>query len=208
MELFTVALLCVGSYLMGSIPTGYLVVRWFSQQDIRDLGSGNVGTLNTLQNVGVPRAVVVLAVDTAKGILAVLVPRWLGLPEWPVYLTTVLVVAGHNWPVFLGFRGGKGVATLLGVSMAIVPLLTLIALVPTAVLTALTRNIIIGVGVGLIVVNALAFTTSQSIGQAALCLFLSVLVVGTHVVSTWGQIVNAVKTRQFRGVFYGTNFNP
>ena len=205
MDLFTVSLLCIGSYLMGSIPTGYLVVRWFKQKDIRDLGSGNVGTLNTLQSVGAPWAVAVLAVDTAKGALAVLVPRWLGLPEWPLYLTTVLVVAGHNWPVFLGFRGGKGVATLLGVSMAIVPLLTLIALVPTAVLTALTRNIIIGVGVGLIVVNVLAFTTSQSIGQAALCLFLSVLVVGTYVVGTWGQIVNAVKTRQFRGLFYGTN---
>ncbi len=137
-----------------------------------------------------------------------LVPGWLGLPEWPIYLTTVLVVGGHNWPVFLGFRGGKGVATLLGVSIAIVPLLTLIALIPTAVLTALTRNIIIGVGVGLIVVNILAFTTSQSTGQAALCLLLSILVVGTYIVGNRGQIVTAIKTRQFRGLLYGANFNP
>ena len=208
MELSAVVLLCVVSYLVGSIPTGYLVVRWSKQQDIRDQGSGNVGTMNTLHQVGIPRAVLVLAVDTAKGTLAVLVPRWLGLPEWSIYVTTVLVVAGHNWPVFLKFRGGKGVATLLGVSMAIVPILTLIALIPTAVLTALTRNIIVGVGVGLIVVNVLAFTTSQSIGQAALCLFLSVLVVGTYIVGSRGQIITAIKTRQFRGLLYGTNFNP
>ena len=208
MELFTVALLCVGSYLMGSIPTAYLVVRRSQQQDIRDLGSGNVGALNTLQQVGVPRGVLVLAVDTAKGALAVLVPQWLGLPEWSVYPTTVLVVAGHNWPVFLKFRGGKGVATLLGVSMVIVPLLTLIALIPTAVLTALTRNIVVGVGVGLIVVNVLVFTASQGIGQAVLCLLLSILVVGAYIVGTWRQIVNAIKTRQFRGLLYGTNFNP
>ena len=63
-------------------------------------------------------------------------------------------------------------------------------------------------GVGLIVVNVLAFTTSQSIGQAALCLFLSVLVVGTYIVGSRGQIITAIKTRQFRGLLYGTNFNP
>jgi glycerol-3-phosphate acyltransferase PlsY len=172
------------------------------------VGSKNVGTLNTYHQVGVAGAVLVLAVDAAKGALAVLVPGWVGVPAWTVYITAILVVAGHNWSVFLRFRGGKGVASVLGISLVMVPQLTLIALAPTILLVALTRNMIIGVGAGFVTVNVLAVATNQGAGQIALCLFLTFLVMGTYVVTTWGQISTAVRTRQFRGLFYGTNFNP
>ena len=91
-----------------------------------------MGALNTYQQGGTWRAVPVLIVDAGKGVLAVLVPIWLGAPHWTVLVTTTLVVAGHNWPVFLGFRGGKGAAAIFGVSLALVPVLTLITLVPVA----------------------------------------------------------------------------
>lgn len=208
MELAVVALLSVGAYLAGSIPTAYLVVHRLKNLDIRSLGSRNVGALNTFHQVGLGGAILVLAVDAAKGVLAVLTPQWLGAPEWAVYVTTVAVVAGHNWPVFLRFRGGKGVATILGISLVIVPALTMIALVATLLLIVLTRNVIIGVGSGLIVVNALAIATNLSVGQTTLCISLSVLVTATYVIGTWGQISDAIKTRRFRGLFYGTNFNP
>jgi glycerol-3-phosphate acyltransferase PlsY len=207
-DLVVFALLIICAYLMGSIPTAYIVVRWLRGLDIRLMGSKNVGTLNAYHQAGIIGAALVLTVDTAKGALAVLAPGWLGAPDWSVYITTILVVVGHNWSVFLRFRGGKGVASALGISLVIVPQLTLIALALTILLVALTRNMIIGVGAGFMTVNALAIATHQDAGQVGLCLLLTFLVVGTYVVTTWGQIGTAIKTRQFRGLFYGRNFNP
>jgi acyl phosphate:glycerol-3-phosphate acyltransferase len=198
----------LAAYLLGSIPTAYIVVYRLKGVDIRQVGSGNVGALNTLHQVGIWGALVVLIVDAAKGALAVLVPGWVGTPDWVAYLTAILVVVGHNWPVFLGFRGGKGVAAIFGISLVIVPQLTLIALGPTILLVMLTRNLVIAVGTGFIVVNTLAVVTHQGPGLIALCPALTLLAVGAYIIGTWSQISNAIKTRSFRGLFYGTNFNP
>lgn len=211
MELSTVVLvvlLVVGAYLVGSFPTAYLIVRWLKRRDIRTAGSKNVGALNTYHQVGLVGSGVVLAVDAAKGAVAVLAPQWLGAPEWTLYITAVLAVAGHNWPVFLKFRGGKGVATAFGIALVILPYLTLMALVPTVLLVILTRNMIIGVGTGFLVVNALAVATGQTMGVVALCMALTLMVVGTYLVCTWGQIYEAIRNRRLRGIFYGPNFNP
>ncbi|MFQ6029992.1 MAG: glycerol-3-phosphate acyltransferase, partial [Dehalococcoidia bacterium] len=169
-------LLGLAAYLLGSIPTAYLLARWTRGIDIRRVGSKNVGALNALHQVGTFGGLAVLAVDTAKGALAVLVPVLLGAPVWTCYLTGVLVVAGHNWSVFLRFGGGKGAATILGISLVILPQLTLIALALTLLLILLTRNVVIGVGVGFILVNALAVATGQAPDQVALCILLSLMV--------------------------------
>ncbi|MEW6511628.1 MAG: glycerol-3-phosphate acyltransferase [Bacteroidota bacterium] len=104
-------------YLLGSIPTAFLLVRWKSAIDIRSAGSGNVGTLNSFE---VTRSktigALVLVGDLLKGVLAVLVARWvwgLGFEHWAVAGTGALL--GHNFPVWLGFRGGRGLATGAGV---------------------------------------------------------------------------------------------
>lgn len=208
MDWVAAGLLGLTAYLIGSIPTAYIVVYWLKGVDIRQVGSKNVGALNTFHQVGIWGALVVLIVDTAKGTLAVLVPRWVDAPGWMAYLTTILVVIGHNWPIFLGFRGGKGVATIFGISLVIVPQLTIIALGPTILLALLTRNMVIAVGTGFIVVNALAVATRQGPGLIALCLALTLLAVGAYIIGARGQISTAIKTRRFRGLFYGTNFNP
>ena len=200
--------LTIGAYLLGSIPTAYLVVKFLSGKDIRELGSKNVGALNTFHQVGVPGSLVVLSVDTLKGALAVLAPQWLGAPGWTLFLTATWVVLGHNWPVLLRFRGGKGVATILGISLVLLPYLTLISLLPTLLVTVLTRNVVAGVGVGFLVFNGLAVGTAQDTGQVALCLFLTVLATATYVAATWGQILTGIKNRSLRGVLYGQNWNP
>lgn len=108
-------------YLLGSIPTAYLFVRWKSNLDIRKAGSGNVGTLNSYE---VTRSkavgVAVLLLDILKGILAVMLARtFIGGDFWIAGLAGLGVTIGHNYPVWLGFRGGRGLASAAGVMFAI-----------------------------------------------------------------------------------------
>ena len=208
MDWLTVIGLCMGSYLLGSVPTAYLVVKLRRGEDIRELGSKNVGALNAYHQVGVLGSLLVLSADSLKGALAVWVPQWLGAPQWTVFLTATLVVIGHNWPVVLGFRGGKGVATILGISLAMFLPLTLISLVPTLIVTLLTRNVVAGVGIGFIVFNTLAVATTRDTAQVALCLFLTVLASGTYVAANRERIMAAIKNRTLAGLFYGKNWNP
>ena len=208
MDWLTAVGLIIGFYLLGSVPAAYLVVKFLRGEDIRELGSKNVGTLNTYHQVGVLGSLLALSVDSLKGALAVLLPQWLGAPQWTVFLTATLVVLGHNWPVVLGFRGGKGVATILGISLAMLPILTLISLAPTLIATLLTRNVVTGVGVGFIVFNTLAVATTRDTVQIALCLFLTLLASGTYVAANWGRITTAIKNRSVRGLLYGQNWNP
>ena len=97
------------SYLRGAIPSAYLVVKFLHGQDIRDLGSKNVGALNAFHQAGILGALLVLSVDSLKGALAIWISQWLEAPQWTGFLTATLVVLGHNWPVVLRFQGGNGV---------------------------------------------------------------------------------------------------
>jgi len=106
------------SYLIGSIPASYLTARYWKGIDIRNLGSGNVGTTNVWRNAGPVAGVVALAGDLGKGVLAVTLAKHFGGPPL-VALSAMAVLAGHSWPVFLGFKGGKLVATGVGVIAAI-----------------------------------------------------------------------------------------
>ncbi len=165
------------------------------------MGSGNVGTLNTYHQVGLGGAAVILLLDMGKGVLAVFAPTWLGAPEWTVFLTTIMVLAGHNWPVFLGFRGGKGAAAIFGISIAFVPLLTLITLGPTVVVAFLLRNVVLGVAFGFVMLNTLLFFTDHDPQKIALCIFLTVVVTATYLVSVRAHIIKSVKSRQWRELF-------
>ena len=145
MEATLNAVLILVGYLLGSVPFAYLTVRVVSGQDIRKTGSGNVGALNVYQNAGLAAGIGVLAADAAKGALAVLVPVWFGAPDWVSYASAAAAVAGHNWPVFLRFRGGKGAATILGIGLALAPFLALISLAPILVALVAIRNMVVGV---------------------------------------------------------------
>jgi glycerol-3-phosphate acyltransferase PlsY len=137
-------LLVVVGYVLGSIPTGILVARWQKGVDIRQHGSGNIGMTNVLRAVGKGAAALTLVGDLAKGLLPVLLARaWLTSP-WAIGLVALAAVVGHMYPVFAGFRGGKGVATTLGASIPLVLGPLLIAFLVWIACVALRRQVSLG----------------------------------------------------------------
>ena len=111
-------LLAIG-YLLGSTPSGYFAGRWLKGIDLRDCGSGSTGATNVLRNVGKAPALVVFLVDVGKGALAVLLAKHFGLGNWIQVLAGLAALAGHIWPVWLGWKGGKAVATGLGMFLGL-----------------------------------------------------------------------------------------
>ena len=115
----SIAIIC--GYLLGSIPAAYIAGRLKKGIDIRDVGSKNMGVLNVYYEVGLIEAVLVLLIDVGKGIGAILLARWLGVPLVFQLLAGLAAVTGHTFPVFLKFRGGKGGATTLGILAFLMP---------------------------------------------------------------------------------------
>ena len=107
-------LLCLGAFLLGAVPFGFLAGK-MKGIDLRKVGSGNIGATNTLRVLGVPAGVTVLLLDVLKGYLPVLLAHRLRLDPWWVTGTGLAAILGHTFSPFLGFKGGKGVATSLGV---------------------------------------------------------------------------------------------
>lgn len=138
----------VVAYLLGSIPTGYLLIRLFRHQDIRTFGSGNIGATNVLRSGGKGLGAATFVLDVLKGAIAVEIGALLGIllaPSVPVRnmqaLAALCAVLGHMFPVWLGFRGGKGVATGFGVFLVAAPLAALAAIAVFALVFALSRYV-------------------------------------------------------------------
>ena len=191
----------LGAYLLGSIPVAWLVARLAAGVDIREVGTGNVGALNTFKQAGATAGVAVILLDMLKGGIAILLPQLMNLPEAASYITAIAVVAGHNWPVFLGFHGGKGAATVAGASLAVLPWLTLIAIGPTILVGLVARNPVAGIVVGFVVLNSLIIATGQGWDQVALCLFLSLVVLMTYLSGSWDRTVYAFRQRRWIDLF-------
>lgn len=142
------ALVLIAAYLLGSIPFGYLIVRAMEGADVRESGSGGTGATNVSRRAGKLAGVVTLLLDALKGALAVLLARWLAADDfgvsWWVAAAAVLAVLGHCFPVWLGFRGGKGVATGVGVFLRLYPLGVACAAVVFALVVAFTRYVSLG----------------------------------------------------------------
>jgi glycerol-3-phosphate acyltransferase PlsY len=168
------------AYGIGAIPSGYLIGKVFRRIDIREHGSGNIGATNTLRVLGKPAGIAALILDVAKGVVAVTVLAGvaasgrspLSLPVMKVLLG-IAAIAGHNWTVFLRFKGGKGVATSAGVFLGIAWLPVLIAAAVFAVVVLSTRIVSVG---------------SMS---AAVVLPLAMLMVGSEREFIWFSIVVA-----------------
>jgi glycerol-3-phosphate acyltransferase PlsY len=118
MLLSSLLLLALG-YLLGSMPNGYLAGRWLKGIDLRQCGSASTGATNVLRNVGKAPALVVFLLDVGKGALAVLLAKSFGLNDWVQVLAGLAALAGHIWPVWLGWKGGKAVATGLGMFLGL-----------------------------------------------------------------------------------------
>jgi len=153
---FNIAAAMVIGYLLGSIPFAYIIVRLKKGIDIRQKGSGNVGALAAWREVGPGFGIIALASDVGKGVLAVYVARWLGLDLLWICVAGFAAVAGHNWPVFLKFRGGKGAATIMGVILAFMPVQFAIGLGIAILVVIPTSNIRLGM-IGLACIPLIAW---------------------------------------------------
>lgn len=155
-------------YLLGSIPTAYLVTKWKTGKDIRKLGGGNVGGLNTFKEVGVLPAIIVTIVDLGKGAATVAVTRYaLNLDEVYVLISVTGAVMGHNWMPWLKFSGGKGMGADIGALFVILTtygylkelwIFLGIVLVPLLA----TRNVALSMGIGLVALPFLGWLSMHS----------------------------------------------
>lgn len=118
-------LLIAAGYLLGSIPSGIVVGRAYGV-DVRRVGSGNIGTANVLRAAGKQAAALTMVGDMLKGLVPVLLARLLTDNEWVVASVALAAIVGHCWPVFLGFKGGKGVATGAGTALGLAPVVGLV----------------------------------------------------------------------------------
>jgi len=149
------------AYLIGSIPSGYLIVRAKEGGDVRETGSGGTGATNVSRRAGKGAGIFTLVMDVIKGVLVVFLARFLsdGLfpsADWTIALAAVVAVVGHIFPVWLRFRGGKGVATALGVFLMLSPAVVLIGLIVFAIAFALTRYVSLA---SLVTVSAIAISS-------------------------------------------------
>lgn len=134
-----------GAYLLGAVPFGYIIYKLRSGRDIRTEGSGNIGATNVMRRAGPVAGIITLLLDAAKGYLAVwLAARLTGNVAWVVAAAAVAVLLGHTFPVYLRFRGGKGVATGLGVFAALAPRSILLTVAVFAVVLAAFRYVSLG----------------------------------------------------------------
>jgi acyl phosphate:glycerol-3-phosphate acyltransferase len=127
------------AYLLGSVSSAVVIARFMGLRDPRDVGSGNPGATNILRYGGKAAAILTLAGDILKGVIAVLIARALTTDDVVIVLSGFAAFLGHLFPVFFGFRGGKGVATALGVWLALSPWVGLLLLVTWVLMAALFR---------------------------------------------------------------------
>ena len=137
------------AYLLGAVPFGYLLVRWRTGGDVRSLGSGNIGATNVLRTTSRSLGIVTLLLDIAKGFLAVWIAALLtaGSPSW-TSAAALAAMAGHAFPVFLKFHGGKAVASFVGAFLYLAPLPLAAILVLFVAVVAATRYISLGSVIG------------------------------------------------------------
>ena len=160
-------LLVLIGFLAGAIPFGYLAGRSMQGIDLRNVGSGGTGATNVLRTLGKKASATVLVLDFLKGLLPVLLARWLGLDDRWVAAVAVATVVGHCWSPFIGFKGGKGVATGGGAAIALFPPALLVVPVILLIIWR-SRLVSLGslIGAGLAVVLAAAFAATGQLPWA------------------------------------------
>jgi len=157
------ASLVILGYLLGSIPNVYIVTKLFTGKDIRKIGSGNVGGLNAMRNVGIPIGLLGGLLDVAKGVLSVFLAQKFGSHEIVPLLTGIAAVAGHNWPLYLNFTGGKGVGTTVGAMSMIDPIILIPCVVGGVLIALVLREASVGAIAGFLAGTVYLWINTKSI---------------------------------------------
>ncbi|MDD2553866.1 MAG: glycerol-3-phosphate 1-O-acyltransferase PlsY [Desulfotomaculaceae bacterium] len=172
--------LIIVGYLIGSIPFSYIVGRLWAGIDIRRCGSGNVGMTNVWRNAGPAAGLTALVLDLGKGMLAVWLAGQYG-SDLVVALSGLAVLIGHSWPVFLGFKGGKLVATGVGVITAISPSVGISTMLLWILVTVITRYVSVGSIIAIAAIPFLMIAFSLEPPYLALGAFAAIFAVYKHI---------------------------
>ncbi|GAB4174322.1 MAG: glycerol-3-phosphate 1-O-acyltransferase PlsY [Geothermobacteraceae bacterium] len=172
--------LVIAAYLIGAIPTGAILARLAGIEDIRKVGSGNIGATNVYRTAGRKLGVLTLLGDALKGLLPVLAVQAAGFPAVTVALVAGAAFVGHCYPVYLGFKGGKGVATALGILLVLSPLTVLCAFVLFVALVWTTRFVSLGSISAAAAAPVLVLLFEDSNATFAVTLFIAALVIWRH----------------------------
>jgi len=136
-------LIIILGYFLGSVPTAYVAGRILKGVDIRQIGDGNMGAANVFRRLSPKAGIAVGIVDAGKGALAILIAQAANIPQVAVLFAGAAAVVGHNWPVFIGFRGGRGECTTIGVLLTVITQPMLIVAGPTILALLIRRNVIL-----------------------------------------------------------------
>ena len=172
------------SYLLGSIPFGYLIVSAKTGGDIRQTGSGGTGATNVSRRAGKAAGILTLIFDALKGVAAVLIARLLLTHQehalWWIGFAGLVAIIGHIFPVWLGFRGGKGVATGVGVFLVLTPLAVLVSGLLFLIIVALTRYVSLGSMIGALSIPASAWLLDYGSPIVVTTLLGAALIIYAH----------------------------
>lgn len=174
------AIVLILAYLIGSIPFGVILGRAWTGVDVRKHGSGNIGATNVLRTLGLRFAAATFVLDAGKGAVAVLLARAIGAGHGVAALAGLLAVVGHNWPVFLDFRGGKGIATSWGFITATVPAAGLAFALIWVAIVIVTRYASLGSMIGATATPIVCLLVSAPWQYVAACTVVAVFAVLRH----------------------------
>lgn len=167
------------AYLIGSISTAYIIGRAKGGLDIRQYGSGNAGATNVARVLGFRSGIITLILDFLKGIIAVLVGYWLN-GAWGASAAGMAVIAGHNWPIYFQFKGGKGVATALGAALVLSPIIGIILLLIAGIIIFLTRYVSLGSIIAAALYPVLVFIMQPDLWLVIFSIFAGAIIVIRH----------------------------
>ncbi len=176
---FGIIFVIIISYILGNFSTAYLIAKLYAGIDIRKYGSGNAGATNALRTLGKKAGIAALLGDVLKGICAVVLGKLIAGEDGQI-LAGLFVVVGHNWPAFLNFKGGKGVATTIGVMIAINPFI-IAGIVPAGIIfIAITKYVSLASILGMAVFPFIMLLTRQSVKLVVFSFILSIMSVYRH----------------------------
>lgn len=195
-------------YLLGSIPSGYLIARFMHGVDIREHGSGNIGFTNVFRVLGFTPGMVVLVADMLKGWVAVQLAIIFVPPQSAELMATALpvlaglaAIIGHSFSIFLGMKGGKGVATAGGIIIALMPIAALIIIVVWGLTLVASRYVSLASVTAALTFPAAVFLLDQPVAYLLFALFASLLVIVRH----WANIGRLIRKEEFKFQFKRTS---
>jgi glycerol-3-phosphate acyltransferase PlsY len=180
-------------YLFGTLPTAYIAGRVLKGDDIHHMGDGNVGAANAYRELGPKTGLLVAFIDAGKGALAILIAQASGASQIVVMFTGLAAIIGHNWPVFIGFRGGRGESTAIGVLLMLVTLPMLILAVPALIALFWRKNVILASIVLFVPLSLVEWLTGTNGSLIVYSIALPCLVGFTHFIRTRPKAINRIE---------------